>query len=125
MCPQSSLASSAILQVPGCSSSLAPSIQSMNQYSRRWISLCSLTICAQLVAGPAPAELPTPVSLHLVGECMRFYVIKSRPFKLRVFKIFSPQLPLFIYALCARSSRNLSLMLQSSFFLSNVAVCKT
>ncbi len=57
--------------------------------------------CAQLVAGPAPGELPAPVSLQLVGECMRFYIVESQVIIIRVFNILSPLSPLFIYALCA------------------------
>ena len=60
-----------------------------------------VNVSAQLVAGPAPGELPTPVSLQLVGECMRLNVVKSQGLKLIVLKIFLPQLPLFVYALCA------------------------
>ena len=57
--------------------------------------------CAQLVAGPAPGELPTPVSLQLVLECMRFYIVEAQIVVIRVLKIFLPVSPLFINALCA------------------------
>jgi hypothetical protein len=36
-----------------------------------------VNVCAKLVAGSAPAELPTPVPFWLVVECMRFYVVKA------------------------------------------------
>ena len=57
--------------------------------------------CPQLIAGPAPGELPTPVSLQLVVEGMRFYLVVAQVIILRVLKIFLPQLPLFLNSLCA------------------------
>ena len=54
-------------------------------------------VCAELVAGPAPAELPTPIPFNLVVECMRFNVIKPEPFKLWIFQILLPLLPLVFY----------------------------
>ena len=53
-------------------------------------------LCAQLVAVSAPAELPTPIPFNLVGECMRFYVIKAERVKLSVFQVFLPLLPLAV-----------------------------
>ena len=57
--------------------------------------------CAKLIAGPAPGELPAPVTFQLVGECMRFNIVEAQVIVLRIFKIFSSQSPLFLNALCA------------------------
>ena len=53
-------------------------------------------VCAQLVLRAAPAELPAPIPFGLVGECMRFNVIESEPFKLGIFQVFLPLLPLAV-----------------------------
>ena len=58
--------------------------------------------CPQLIAGPAPGELPPPVTFQLVGEGMRFYVVEAQVIILRVLEVFSPLSPLFFYALFAR-----------------------
>ena len=71
--------------------------------------------CTQLVAGPTPGELPTPVSLQLVGECMRFYIVKAESFKLRVLTDLLASVATVHLCALRRSSRNLSLMLQSLF----------
>ena len=60
-----------------------------------------VNVCAELVAGPAPAELPTPVAFWLVVECMRFYVVKAQCLVLRVFQVFLSIFPLFIHQLSA------------------------
>ena len=41
----------------------------------------TIDVRTQLVARSAPTELPAPVSLKLVGECIGLYVIKGQPFK--------------------------------------------
>ena len=71
-------------EFPGCSSSFAPSIQSMNQYSRRWISLFSLTNARSSSLGPPQENCQRQYPSNWIGECMRFYVVKSESFKLRV-----------------------------------------
>jgi hypothetical protein len=56
----------------GCSSSLAPSIQSMNQYSRRWISRNSLTYARSSSLGPpqenCQRQYPSNWSVNVCGS---------------------------------------------------------
>ena len=60
-----------------------------------------VNVCAELVAGPAPAELPTPIALWLVVPGMRFYVVECQRFVFRVLQVFLPLPPLFIHQLSA------------------------
>jgi hypothetical protein len=59
--------------------------------------------CAKLIAGPAPGELPTPVSLQLVREGMRFYIVESQVIILRILQVFLSVGPLAMYSCFAVS----------------------